>query len=92
MNSVFDVLNFFIWFILIHLVDYFCRQTFCELDGVLEFIIIYFSNLPNLDGSDINFLSILLQKTPSVITGMNSDCMTSSKCLSCVDVPEIIHM
>ena len=47
---------------------------------------------PNLCGSAINFHSISLQKTPPVITEMNSDCTTSSKRLSCVDAPKIVHM
>ena len=33
---------------------------------------------PNLGGSAINFLSILLQKNAPVIAGMNSDCTTLS--------------
>ena len=47
---------------------------------------------PNLGGSAINFLSILLQKTPPVIAGMNSHCITPCERLSCVDAPEIVRM
>ena len=50
------------------------------------------SSPPNLGGSTINFFSILLQKTPPVMAGMNLDCTTSSKRLSCVDAPEIVRM
>ena len=51
-----------------------------------------FTSPPNLGGSAINFLSILLKKTTPVIIVMNSDCTTSSKRLNCVDTPEIIRM
>ena len=47
---------------------------------------------PNLGGSAFNFLSILLQETPPVIAGVDSDWTTSSKNLSCVDAPEIMRM
>ena len=51
-----------------------------------------FTRPPNLGGSAINFLSILLKTTTPVIRVMNSDCTTLSKRLSYVVAPEIIRM
>ena len=95
-NSVFDGLNFFIWFILMHLVDNLVEHSvsmmvFSNLSLLIS-AKIGIPSPPNLGGSAINFLSISLQKTPPMITGMNSDCTTSSKRLNCVNPPEIVRM